>query len=340
MSQQRKKDHLSLIGKSIIKACQQDKRFHYEPLFSSPGEVQDCDLSLNFLGKHFAAPLWISSITGGYQEGEKLNQIFALLCREFELGMSTGSIRPLLNDSKRKKSFDLRPLLGKERPFYLNIGIAQIEELLASKELARLTDIISDLDADGLVIHINPLQELMQEEGDCYKRAPLSLLEEFLVEVPSVKTIVKEVGQGFGPRSLEALLHLPLVAIEFAALGGSNFAKLEMQRRESSAFLDWQNLSYLGATNEQMLNCFKRLRNSSENMTRCENIIISGGINSFLDGFFWLERVSCPALYGMAQQILQWSLEGEKFALERMKNHIWGLKIAKSFLSLNEDELG
>src|SRR5690606_18585640 len=117
--------------------------------------------------------------------------------------------------------FDWRQTIGSELPFYANLGIAQIEVLLEERAIERVHALVERLGADGLIIHVNPLQEWFQPEGDRLRVSPLETIQRFL-EIAPYPVIVKEVGQGMGPASLRALLTLPLAAVEFGAFGGTN----------------------------------------------------------------------------------------------------------------------
>src|SRR5690606_7709496 len=110
--------------------------------------------------------LWISSMTGGTKEALQINRNLAQAANEFGLGFGLGSCRSLLTENTRFHEFDLRSMIGDELPFFANLGVAQVEELIAKKELNRLHDMVEKLRADGLIIHINPLQEWFQPEGD------------------------------------------------------------------------------------------------------------------------------------------------------------------------------
>lgn len=116
-----------------------------------------------------------------------------------------------------------RKIIGDELPFYANIGIAQLETLLKDNEAYKIDQLVDKLQADGIIIHVNPLQEWLQPEGDKITEAPIKTIQQFL-EKTKQKVIVKEVGQGFGKESLRALVQLPIEAIEFAAHGGTNFS--------------------------------------------------------------------------------------------------------------------
>ena len=125
----RKKDHIKLAFKSQ-EDIQTDDRFYYEPLLSAhPQHLKP----VSFLGKKMDVPIWISSMTGGTELAYTINHNLARACKEFGLGMGLGSCRILMEGVKYFKDFNLRPVLGDNRPFYANLGIAQVEQELARK---------------------------------------------------------------------------------------------------------------------------------------------------------------------------------------------------------------
>ena len=111
-------------------------------------------------------------MTGGTGQARTINRNLAQACGEFSLGMGLGSCRPLLKSDKYFEDFNLRPIIGDKAPFYANIGIAQLEELIREDALYRIIDLVDKLQACGLIIHVNPLQEWFQPEGDRFCEAP------------------------------------------------------------------------------------------------------------------------------------------------------------------------
>ena len=227
MASDRKLEHIKLALESQTRLAEQDLRFNYEPMLSAHPE--NPDLSIEFLGKTMRTPIWVSSMTGGTGVAQTINANIARACREFGMGMGLGSCRKILFDKTHWEDFDFRDEIG-DQPFWANLGIAQVEELLTSKNIQAVIDLVGELRADGLIVHVNPLQEWFQPEGNRLKQSPLQTIKELLERI-QVKIIVKEVGQGFGPESLRQLLALPIEAIEFGAYGGTNFSKLEMLSR-------------------------------------------------------------------------------------------------------------
>ena len=299
----RKSHHLSMAALSQVPSEERLEGFNYEPLFK-PHPQDMAESSIPFLGKILRAPFWISSMTGGTTHAGPINKNLARAAAEFGFGMGLGSIRPLLKDKKKHfEDFNLRPLLGDELPFFANLGIAQIEQLCKNHELQQVHDLVTELEADGLIIHINVLQEWLQPEGDVICRPPIETLTEFLQEAP-YRVVVKEVGQGFGPRSLAALLKLPLAGIELGAFGGTNFARLELNRHSDSLICKMrEDFSKIGHNAEEMVTTINRLIQNPE--TQTDTFIISGGIRSILQAWRLHQNCKSSNVIGRANAYLQ-----------------------------------
>jgi len=327
----RKKDHIELAFKSQTLSVERDPRFYYEPLLSAhPDGTLD---PLPFLGKTLRCPLWVSSMTGGTQLAGTINRNLARACREFGMGMGLGSCRSLLYSSEHLDDFKIREIIGDEQSLWANLGIAQIEKMLEDKEVARVEDLVHTLEADGLIIHVNPMQEWFQMEGDVLHRSPIESIGEF-TEAFSLPLIVKEVGQGMGPESLRQLLQLPLQAIEFAAFGGTNFARVEMLRDESKDKDLFTPLSTVGEDAPAMLDYVNALVEKEK--PRCEEIIISGGVRSFMDGYYLMKKSRMPAIYGMASAFLKHAREGYEPLRAFVQGQVKGLAMAHAYLRIRE----
>ena len=281
MSESRKNDHINLTDKSVPQSKLDLLGSHYEPLFSGICEFNQ-EPQVNFGPYSLDLPIWISSMTGGAQRAKKINKNLARLCGEFKLGMGLGSCRSLLFSNDRIEDFDYKDLVG-DQPLFTNFGIAQVEELVDDNKVSLINEVNVKLNADGIIIHINPLQEFMQPEGDRYKRPPLETIQKALDKL-KYPVIVKEVGQGFGPRSLEALFNLPLLAIDLAGFGGTNFTKLEELRlgdeKKYKIRLN-SSLYQVGHSCEEMIDFVLDL---DKKLIKDKNIIISGGLKRPLDG--------------------------------------------------------
>ena len=323
----RKGDHIELAGKARTQSGTLDSRFNYEPMFFTHPD-SDAKFETTFLNFHFDYPIWISSMTGGTDHAKTINENLAKLCGEFKLGMGLGSCRSLLNDQTRLNEFKVKKFMG-DQPLFANIGIAQVEELIALGKTHLIHEMVKVVEADGLIIHINPLQEWFQPEGDRFKVSPLITLQSFL-ENCTYKVIVKEVGQGMGPRSLKALLELPIAGIELAAFGGTNFTLLEKMRGEE--VLAREGFINVGHSAREMVQILNALP------VRNKEIIISGGISSMLDGYELKSTLKANSVIGMASAFLAPAI-GD---YETLKRFFLGqrdaLLTAKSLMDTKEQE--
>ena len=167
----------------------------------------------------------------------------------------------------------------------------------------KISKLIDLLQADGIIIHINPLQEAFQPEGEVFKRPPIDTLQEFL-EATNTRVIVKEVGQGMGPESIERLLHLPIEAIEFGALGGTNFTLLELLRSKEKELTAFEAFGKIGHTAEEMTHMINNVV-SKTNAYSCKQVIISGGITHILDGYNLQQICKLTSVIGMGSALLK-----------------------------------
>ncbi len=328
----RKADHINLTYKSQVDAENLNQNLVYEPLLSSH---ENTDLSKAFLGKRINAPIWISSMTGGTGAARHINQNLAKLANEFGLPMGLGSCRALLEDNDCFEDFNLRPIIGDDLPFYANLGIAQIEQLLIKDELEKIDRVVSKLKADGLIIHVNPLQEALQPEGDRYNMSALEVITRFL-EQKKYKVIIKEVGQGMGPQSIEALIRLNIDALDFGAFGGTNFSKLELLRSKNPFDESLMPLVNVGHTASQMVHSCKSIINHLGEQALCREFIISGGIKNFLDGHELMGRLEHNCVYGQASAFLKYANDSYEDLKLFTQTQIRGLQIANQFVRVKK----
>lgn len=325
----RKQSHLDLAFAS--QNNQPDERFYYEPLLSGH-PAKEAVLPTTWGNKTMRFPIWISSMTGGTSKAGHINSLLAKTAHKCGFGMGLGSCRIILEDHTYLEDFNLRPILGDEVPFFANIGIAQVEKLLRLNQVKKLKNLVEVLSADGLIIHVNPLQEWLQPEGDTIEQSPLITIQQLLNEF-DVPLMVKEVGQGFGPESMEALLKLPLLAIEFAANGGTNFSKLELLRNEK---LDpsFGDLVGLGHTAEEMVDFLNNAIDTMGSERKCNNVVISGGVKNFLDGYYLITKCSLNSVYGQAAAFLKYANLSQQALDDYAQAQVQGLLMARQLLKI------
>jgi isopentenyl-diphosphate Delta-isomerase len=330
----RKKDHIEMALRAQVTSAELDARFWYEPMLAAHPTAGSWPTT-NFFGKKTRTPLWVSSMTGGTELARIINKNLARACSEFGMGMGLGSCRQLLFSDEYLADFDVRAIIGGENPLFANLGIAQIEQLLEKNELFRVEKMLEKLRADGLILHVNPMQEALQPEGDRFKFAPIDTIRLFLAKTHGqIPVIVKEVGQGFGPESLRQLLQLPLAAIDFAAAGGTNFAKLELLRSDPQRQAIFEKMANVGHSAVEMMHLTNQISAELGEKRRVQQLIISGGVQDFLDGFFLIKSSKIPAIYGQASGFLKHA-QGDYAELKNyVESQIQGLEWANAFLKI------
>ena len=320
---ERKGSHIELAHLSQTAGADIDSRFDYEPLFFTH-PAQDEKWTQTFLGRELDYPVWISSMTGGTEKAALINKNLGMLAGKYKLGMGLGSCRPLLHSKERLSEFAIRKHMG-DQPLLANLGVAQVEECILAGKTDLIHELVKMTEASGLMIHLNPLQEWFQPEGDRYTISPLETIKRFLDDV-SYPVLVKEVGQGMGPRSLKALLSLPIHGIEFGAFGGTNFTKLESLRAKDTELRE--PFIHVGHTAEEMVmivNAFPKVR---------KEFIISGGIKNVLDGYELKMKLTAPSLIGMASPFLNPAMESFEQLEKYFLNMREALLTAKGVLSV------
>jgi len=325
---QRKDDHIQMSKRAQVSSLLLDDRFDYEPLFHPhPDVAGDC---IPFHNKTMNHPIWISSMTGGSERAGLINQRLAKVASHFGFGMGLGSLRPIFSNDIYFQDFNIRPILG-DYPLWGNLGIAQIEEMLThpvsmEKSVDKLEEIYKRLDLDGIIIHLNFLQEWFQVEGDRLKKPMIETLLQFR-DLWKKPLMIKEVGHGLGPRSLKAILELDLVGLELAAFGGTNFTQLEIDRSKQvgSAF------TYVGATKEQMLDHLKKVQIGR---MKVPHIIVSGGMRDMLDGYYYLKKYPFTTAIGFAQSMIEQAIVSEDALFEYAEGLVREYAMAKSCLVL------
>jgi isopentenyl-diphosphate delta-isomerase len=334
----RKTHHLEMAESAQVGVGELSHLFDYEPLLRGfPAAADAAELgSLEFGTKKMKAPLWVSSMTGGTGKAGHINRNLALAAKEYGLGLGLGSCRPLMAGDEYFKDFHLRAVAGDEVVIFANFGVAQIEQAIESQGTGKVLEILKRLEVDGVFIHINPLQEWFQEEGDRWFRSPLDIIADFkeLADKQGLFLGVKEVGQGMGPKSLEALWGMEVDVIEFAAFGGTNFSRLEAMRESKASklkeILKPAGLCFVGHSASEMVrhvNCLIEKKGSV-----APRIIISGGVHSSLVGYYLLENLKAAGAFGMAKPFLEYAAQDLDSLFAFVEGQLEQFKMAKRFL--------
>lgn len=235
----RKKDHIELALKSEhqSKADSSFDTVRFEHNALPEISLSDISLGCKFLNQDLAAPLMIGAMTGGCENGDSINRHLGEAAEACNIPMAVGSQRAALENSQPQTIRQYAPnavLLG-------NIGATQIQQ--QGIDLAQRA--VEAIQANALIIHLNPLQELVQQGGDRNWKLILEAIY-LCADKLSVPVIVKEVGAGISPSNAQQLEQAGIKWIEVAGRGGTNWASIEYARNQSdfekqvaSPFLNW-----------------------------------------------------------------------------------------------------
>ncbi len=240
----RKDQHLDVIlsgrARHGLDSGFADVRFVHEALPDlDHGKI---DLGADFLGRRLKAPLLISSMTGGPARAEAINARLAEAAQQLGIALAVGSQRAAL-ESGGAPGLDMAlRLRAPDTPILANIGAAQLTRGFGVDEARRVLDMIA---ADALIVHLNPLQEACQPEGDRDWWGVGAALEA-LVKALDAPVVVKETGAGMSAATAKRLLAMGVAAVDVAGAGGSNWATVEGERStgdadkaHAAAFADW-----------------------------------------------------------------------------------------------------
>lgn len=267
---QRKKDHINICINGDVAFKTKTNGFeNYEFEHNAATEVKlnEIDLSTKFFGKKISFPFVISCMTGGTREAGKINEKLALVANELNILIGVGSQRQALEDRNYHYTYEIIRKNAGTVPVLGNIGAAQIvNSKNVLKEIALLIDIVK---ADAMVIHVNPLQELLQKEGEpnfC------GLLKKLEIICSKIKTpiIIKEVGSGISKNAAKNFLDAGVKGIDVAGSGGTSWAAVELLRNssENNYLREW------GLPTSYCVRTVAELKNKQS-----FTLISSGGIN-------------------------------------------------------------
>lgn len=206
-------------------------------------ELDRCqiDLSTTFLGKALGAPLLISSMTGGTELAQRINYRLAEVAQHYGIAMGVGSQRVAIENPDLLSTFAVRSL-APNILLFANLGAVQLNYHYGVQQCLQVIDW---LEADALILHLNPLQESVQTKGDTNFRGLLSKIEQLCQQLP-VPVIAKEVGNGISAPMARRLIEAGVSAIDVAGAGGTSWARVEserakdaLQRRLGATFANW-----------------------------------------------------------------------------------------------------
>ncbi|MCX6173776.1 MAG: type 2 isopentenyl-diphosphate Delta-isomerase [Ignavibacteriales bacterium] len=237
----RKKDHIELCLSEKVSFKTKTNGFEnyeFEHYAITEVEFNKIDLSTRFLKKKINYPFLISCMTGGTEEAKRINEKLAIVANELQIPIGVGSQRQALEDKKYHSTYRVVRKNAGKVPILGNIGAAQVAK---SKNLINDIKLLIDLvEADAMVIHVNPLQELLQAEGAPDFKGLIKNIEKICLKIET-PVIVKEVGSGISKLAAKKLLEAGVKGIDVSGAGGTSWAAVELKRsnKTDNYFQEW-----------------------------------------------------------------------------------------------------
>ena len=230
-TQNRKDDHIKICLDEKVQFNQISNgldKYRFNHCCLPELDYQEIDISTTFLGKNLSSPILISSMTGGTANAQLINQRLAVTAQKYGLAMGIGSGRVIIEKPEVAPTFQIRAI-APDILLLANIGAVQLNYGYSWRECLQLVEILS---ADALILHLNPLQECIQPEGDTNFKNLLSKIGEVCEKLP-VPVIVKEVGNGISAPMVKKLINVGVNAIDVAGAGGTSWAMVESERADN-----------------------------------------------------------------------------------------------------------
>lgn len=274
-TQNRKDDHIKICLDEKVQVNQITnglEKYRFQHCCLPELDYQEIDLSVTFLGKKLLSPILISSMTGGTSHAQMINQRLATTAQKYGLAMGIGSGRVIIEKPEVASTFQVRAI-APDILLLANIGAVQFNYGYTWRECLKLVEILA---ADALILHLNPLQECIQPEGDTNFKNLLSKIGEVCEKLP-VPVIVKEVGNGISATMAEKLINVGVTAIDVAGAGGTSWAMVESERANN--YLQKELGKTFANWGIPTADCIKHIANQYPEIP----LIASGGIRNGLE---------------------------------------------------------
>jgi isopentenyl-diphosphate delta-isomerase len=312
----------ALDGQSEVPAQARAGSLTFDHLRFSPAtlpeiDLSEVDLSLRFLGKTISAPLMVSPMTGGLKKGGDLNRRMAAAAQSVGIPFGVGSQRVALEVESRAKDFKVRDV-APTIPLFANLGAIQLVKGYDASHAQRAVEMI---EADALYLHVNAMQEIVQEGGDTNWKGVLSAIERVCTAFAKnngVPVFAREVGFGIPEDQARKLIDAGVSGIDCSGGGGTSWTLVEGRVASSDrhhvlgrTFASW------GLTTPESILEVRRA-------AKMQPVIASGGVRSGLDV---AKSVALGAtLAGMASPVLRAAVDGEEAVVAFLETTIMEIR--------------
>jgi len=309
-TEKRKVEHIKICLNEDVQFRKSNGFERFEFIHNALPDINfdEIDMRIKFLGKEFEYPVFIEAMVGGTEMAKDINRNLALAAQKLGIGMGVGSQRAMLENDKLLSTYYVRDIAP---DIFLvgNIGAIQ----LLNYDIERIIDMVKEIEADALAIHLNAAQEIVQPEGDRNWKGVYERIKE-LCKRANFPIIAKEVGNGINGEIAKKLVNAGVKAIDIAGAGGTSWVKVEYYRKGVNAepFFEWGI-----PTADALRSCTASVKIP---------IIASGGIYNGLDA---AKAIAMGAtLVGIARPLLNPAIKGWEEVVAFLKNYINEMKIA------------
>jgi isopentenyl-diphosphate delta-isomerase len=278
-------------------------------------DLADVDTGVRLFGKRLSAPFLISSMVGGVSEATAINRNLAAAAQDLGLAMGVGSQRCAIEDEAAIPSFMVRDV-APDILLFANIGAVQLNYGFGPDECIRAVEMIG---ADALILHLNPLQEALQHEGNTRFGGLLDRIESLCRSLP-VPVIAKEVCFGISETAARRLVGAGVKAIDVAGAGGTSWSQVEKYRSLSrSAFDVAETFASWGIPTADSIVMAKK---GAPGLP----VIASGGIRTGIDAAKAIALGACAA--GIALPLLKAACASPEAVVNALRGIIDAFRIA------------
>jgi isopentenyl-diphosphate delta-isomerase len=316
--QKRKREHLAISLSSVAQTGVtgfDSYRFIHNALPEI--DFDEIDTSVEFMGKRLAYPFFISSMTGGVAEGKKINRNLVNAARKYGIAMGVGSQRAAIEKPALAELFT-DGADNADVMLFANVGAVQLNYGFGVSEYQKAVDMIG---ASALILHLNPIQEAVQVEGDRNFKDLVPKIRD-VVRGVSVPVIVKEVGFGISDDVCQRLVDAGVRYIDVAGWGGTSWSVVEGRRQDGRHSLGDLFGQWGIPTTESIQMCRRVADRSAETVT----ILASGGVRTGLD---IAKALALGAdLVGLAAPFGKAALESQEAVEQVVEQLVLELKVA------------
>ena len=239
----RKDDHININLEQNVNSSLRNGFEKYQFIHNALPELdlEKIDLTQELFYKKVSVPILISSMTGGTEQAQKINQSLAMAAQQYGLAMGVGSQRAAIEKPELINTFNIRKF-APDILLFANLGAVQLNYGYGIDECKIAVEMI---EADSLIFHLNPLQEAVQPEGDTNFAGLLNKIEKICKTIP-VPVVIKEVGWGISADLAKKFKDIGVAGIDVSGAGGTSWSQVERFRltnpyeiKVAEAFINW-----------------------------------------------------------------------------------------------------